>query len=217
MIVFISDARNPLRSAPSGKNGQVAAWSVYLQNRNIDNSAGWFDAGGTPLTSVTVDTVGAVLEGVVDIELLYGKRPAALYIAVGKYGTNPGDTLLAQVPAGNGDRNIDPPELFKFTDAGLPIHSASMAHPKAFALNQNYPNPFNPSTTISFYLPAAVHVSLKVYNVLGQEVAMLIDETRQPGRYRVEWKPEGNAATGVYFVRIHAGSFVATKKMLFVR
>jgi hypothetical protein len=217
MIVFISDARNPLRSAPSGKNGQVAAWSVYLQNRNIDNSAGWFDAAGTPLTSVTVDTVGAVLEGVVDIDFLYGKRPAALYIAVGKYGTNQGDTLLAQAPAGNGDRNIDPPELFEIIDVGLPIHTAPPAPPRAFALNQNYPNPFNPSTTISYDLASAVHVSLKVYDILGQEVATLIDETKQPGSYRATWTPIGSAATGVYFVRIHAGSYVSTRKMLLVR
>jgi hypothetical protein len=120
MYIFISDARNSLQNAPGGKTGQVAAWSVYLSNKNADNSAEWNDTLGVPLTNITVDTVGSVLEGVIDIELLYGSTPTDLFIAVGKYGTAPGGSLLTQVPFGDGDGNIDPAELFWFIGAPVP-------------------------------------------------------------------------------------------------
>ena len=111
MFIFASDARNPLRNAPAGKSGQVATWSAYLRNESLDNSSAWSGAGDSPLTNITVDTAGTILEGVIDMELLLGHSPSELYLAVGKYGTNAGDALLAQVPSGNGDGNIDPPEL----------------------------------------------------------------------------------------------------------
>jgi glycosidase len=98
--------------------------------------------------------------------------------------------------------------------------------PTEFALRQNYPNPFNPATHIQFAVPERRQTSaqivdqqfatLKVYDVLGREVATLINEKLSPGIYNVEW----NAApysTGVYFYTLRAGSFVATKKMLLVR
>ena len=122
MFIFVSDTQNPLRSAPSGKNGQVAAWTVYLKNKNSDNSVGWYDATEVPLASITVDTAGTVLEGVIDLEFLYGKAPTTLFIAVGKYGPGTGDALLAQVPAGNADGNIDPSEFFQFIGGTPPMN-----------------------------------------------------------------------------------------------
>ena len=120
MFIFISDTLRPLRAAPSGKSGQVSGWSVYLTNRSSDNSVGWYDANAAPLTNITIDTVGTILEGVIDIELLYGRDPANLYIAVGKYGPNAGGALVAQVPVGNADGNIDPSEFFQFLGAPPP-------------------------------------------------------------------------------------------------
>ena len=120
MFIFISDGANPLRPAPAGKSGQVAAWTVYLRNKSSDNSVGWYDSTDTPLTNITVDTVGGVLEGVIDIELLYGRDPANLYLAVGKYAPGTGGALLAQVPEGNGDGNIDSSELLQFVGTPPP-------------------------------------------------------------------------------------------------
>ena len=117
MFIVISNSRNALQNAPSGKAGKVGAWSVVLQNTSSDNSARWLDAGGAPQIKYTVGTAGAMLEGVVDLELLYGKSPSQLFIAVGKYDTASGGSLLAQVPAGNGDGNIDPSELYWFLGA----------------------------------------------------------------------------------------------------
>jgi hypothetical protein len=88
--------------------------------------------------------------------------------------------------------------------------------PREFALSQNYPNPFNPSTTIRFELPRALRVNLDVYNTLGQEVAKLLDEERPAGAYEVSFNAKG-LASGVYFYRIRAGEFVATKKLLLVK
>jgi hypothetical protein len=286
-----------------------------LGNESTDNSASWFDASASPLTNITVATAGSpIVEGVIDLEFLTGGSPGTVYLAVGKYQTNDGGTLIAQVPAGNPDGNIDPNEFYQF-DTALPIqlsaftatpitgghvrldwttlsetnnygfeiqrkrdgetefqtvprsfvpghgttiepHSYSYtdttvgagqwwyrlkqidldgtihlgpevrvdvltgveenAAPTVFALYQNYPNPFNPSTLVRYDVPAATRVSLKVYNVLGQEVATLVSETKPAGRYSVEWNATG-VANGVYFYHLVAGEFQSIKKMVVLK
>ena len=88
--------------------------------------------------------------------------------------------------------------------------------PKDFALQQNYPNPFNPTTSLSFALPKAEHVQLRVYNSLGQLVTTLVDETRTAGNYTVTWDAH-NVSTGLYLYQIRAGNFVETRKMLLMK
>jgi hypothetical protein len=88
--------------------------------------------------------------------------------------------------------------------------------PESFSLSQNYPNPFNPSTTISFSLPAASDVSLKIFNVLGQEVTTLIDGPMDAGEHSVQFDA-ANLASGIYFYRINAGSFMDTRKMVLTK
>ena len=85
----------------------------------------------------------------------------------------------------------------------------------AFSLVQNYPNPFNPSTIISYSLPKTASVSLRIFNALGQEVAMLVNEQKPPGYYQVQWN--ANVPSGVYFYRLQAGEFVETKKMMLIK
>jgi len=91
--------------------------------------------------------------------------------------------------------------------------------PGKFALYQNYPNPFNPSTTIKYDIPSTSHVTLNVYNILGQVVAKLVDQMQTAGSYTVSWNgtAHGSAASGVCFLRIHAGDYVKTVKMLFLK
>jgi len=89
-------------------------------------------------------------------------------------------------------------------------------YPESYLLYQNYPNPFNPSTTIKFEIPKTAFVTLKIYNILGQEVAELVNEEKQPGVYEVNWNASG-FASGVYFYQLRAGSFVETKKMILLR
>jgi photosystem II stability/assembly factor-like uncharacterized protein len=88
--------------------------------------------------------------------------------------------------------------------------------PSGIRLAQNYPNPFNPSTTIRYELPHAGHVTLKVYNTLGQEVATLVNETKPAGSYTVQFDA-GGLASGVYFYRLQAGDFVQAKKLVVLR
>jgi hypothetical protein len=88
--------------------------------------------------------------------------------------------------------------------------------PARFAVFQNYPNPFNPSTKIRYELPKQAKVSLKVYNLLGQEVMSLVNTEQSAGRYEVELNAQG-LASGMYLYRIQAGDFVQTRKLLLLR
>jgi Peptidase family C25/Propeptide_C25/Peptidase family C25, C terminal ig-like domain/Secretion system C-terminal sorting domain len=88
--------------------------------------------------------------------------------------------------------------------------------PVEFSLAQNYPNPFNPSTTIKFGVPKEVKVTLKVYDILGSEIATIVNQKLEPGYYKYEWNGT-QFASGVYFYRIEAGSFVKIKKMVLIK
>jgi hypothetical protein len=92
--------------------------------------------------------------------------------------------------------------------------------PQEFALFQNYPNPFNPSTRIQYSLEKAVQVSLKVYNLLGLEVATLVNERQEAGSYTVPFginKGTFGLSSGVYFYRLEAGSFASTRKLILMK
>ena len=93
--------------------------------------------------------------------------------------------------------------------------------PNEYALFQNYPNPFNPSTQIVFDVPAAEFVTLRVYNLLGQDVETLINKSMAPGRYTIEWNGNdmlnNEVASGVYFYELRGKSFITRKKMLLIR
>ena len=88
--------------------------------------------------------------------------------------------------------------------------------PNEYTLSQNYPNPFNPSTTIRYGLPRRSHVSVVVYNMLGQRVAELVNGDMDAGYHEVKFDAAG-LASGVYFYRLHAGDFVQTRKLSLVR
>jgi cyanophycinase len=98
---------------------------------------------------------------------------------------------------------------------------------KNFVLHQNYPNPFNPVTTIKFAIPKSVETlhastgsatatSLRIYDVLGREVAVLVNSEKSPGTYEIKWDASG-LSSGIYFYRLTAGSFIETRKMLLLR
>ena len=93
--------------------------------------------------------------------------------------------------------------------------------PDQFLLEQNYPNPFNPSTTIRYSLPELSDVRLTIYNILGQQVRVLVNETQSAGVYTIQWNGHDaigrQVATGVYLYRLQAGKHVAVRKMIFAK
>ena len=88
--------------------------------------------------------------------------------------------------------------------------------PNEYALEQNYPNPFNPITTIKFYIPELSFVTLKVYDVLGNEITTLVNVEKPIGSFEIKFDATG-LPSGIYFYRLRAGSFVETKKMVFMK
>jgi len=83
-------------------------------------------------------------------------------------------------------------------------------------LSQNYPNPFNPTTTIRFSLPKREHVTLKVFDVLGREVATLVDGVKDAGEHSVVWN-DAYVSSGVYFYRLTTPQFSQTKTMVLIK
>lgn len=102
--------------------------------------------------------------------------------------------------------------------------------PNEFSLSQNYPNPFNPTTKIKYAVPSeetlyanrsttyatSLRVTLKVYDVLGKEITILVNEEKPAGSYEVEFNATG-LSSGIYFYQLNAGSFTKTKKMILLR
>jgi Secretion system C-terminal sorting domain len=88
--------------------------------------------------------------------------------------------------------------------------------PKEFSLSQNYPNPFNPSTSIQYAISSKQYVTLKVYDVLGNEVAVLVNEEKPAGNYEINFDA-GRLSSAVYYYQLRAGNFVETKKMIYLK
>jgi hypothetical protein len=101
-------------------------------------------------------------------------------------------------------------------DSPVNVDGDKTNQPTEYVLYQNYPNPFNPSTTISYSVPASSYVTLKVYDVLGNEIKNLVNEEKTVGNYELEFNA-ANLPTGIYFYRLQSANFVETKKMIFLR
>ncbi len=111
--------------------------------------------------------------------------------------------------------------IVKATGRYQPEYMIESLIPNEFKLNNNYPNPFNPTTVISYDLPTKAKVKLEVYNVLGQHIKTLIDEEQTAGQYEVVWDSNNQngsrVASGVYFYRLKADSFIQSKKMILLK
>ncbi len=151
---------------------------------------------------------GVVRLGLLDLEgsTVIEKGTRALVSLPGRYEIT--DALVSDLNHAAIVPNINPSPK----DANLPHE---------YALHQNYPNPFNPTTEISFSLPSAGDVTLQVYNLLGQQVRSLADGFYEAGNHGVTWDGTNQAgqpvSSGVYFYRLQAGSFEATKKMMMLK
>ncbi|MDZ7340858.1 MAG: T9SS type A sorting domain-containing protein [candidate division KSB1 bacterium] len=118
-------------------------------------------------------------------------------------------------------------ELYRINRSQLDKKSApreytqQAARCRSYKLEQNYPNPFNPDTEIHYELPEACHVTLKIYNLLGQQIKTLVDHDAPAGSHTVRWDGKDqhghNLASGIYLYRLEAGSYVASNKLALVR
>ena len=110
-------------------------------------------------------------------------------------------------------RQIDNDGQFEYSKA---VEVNVQGEPKDFSLAQNYPNPFNPATIINYQLPSKAYITLKVYNILGKEVAALVNEEKQAGNYQARFDGNG-LASGIYFYTLRAGNFVLTKQCVLIK
>lgn len=216
---FIFAALQPgaLTTHPWVKNGSVALWRFFLGNEGTNSWAGF-----TGLLSTTPNeiVVGSVLESKLNIVQELGSIPQGIYLAAAKYQTPNNGILTNQVPNGNGDGNIDASEYI-YIPLGTLSSKTNYEVVSDFVLHQNYPNPFNPSTVISWRTAAAGRHALKIYDMLGSTVTVLVDEIKEAGSHSIEF--DGSLYTsGVYFYRLVANGFngeqfIATKKLLLIK
>lgn len=141
------------------------------------------------------------------IQINSGLADTVVY-SLGVFGDSAGAALIL---AGTASGRIWKQPLSRLTDV-----ADIVTPPAGFTLSQNYPNPFNPTTTIRYALPHRSHVLLTVYNTLGQQVATLVNGDVDAGYHSVQFNAN-NLASGVYFYRLQAGSFVETRHLLLLR
>jgi hypothetical protein len=184
------------------------------------NTQFWTTPGGTyastPSASQTVGAIGFYTWG----------STAAMVSDVQQWLTSPssnfGWVIIGNESAPGTSKRFDTRENKiganqpKLTVTYTVPNSVEEQNAVTFVLHQNYPNPFNPVTTIGFELAKAGRVSLKIFNLLGQEAATLVDEERSAGSHTVEWDA-ANFSTGVYVYRLQAGGTVATRKLVLAR
>ena len=172
--------------------------NVGDQELEVTNAFG----GAGDVFTVDPASFSVPANGSVDVNIVFRPR-----------SNEPYDTFIA-LP--NNDPN-EPNAGFPVTGIGEPTSVADQgALPTVYSLSQNYPNPFNPSTSIRYSVVKDGHVKLAVYNTLGKEVAVLVDGNVQAGSHKIDWKAD-ELSSGVYFYKLTAGDFSATKKMILMQ
>lgn len=136
-------------------------------------------------------------------------------------GWNPGNCKVIVFVQNNTDKKIQNVEVINVADIVTGVGQNPGGVPAAFVLDQNYPNPFNPTTNISYGLNERSFVSLKIYNLMGEEVRSLVSQDMEAGYHDVKWDGRGNdgleVPTGMYIYRMTAGTFSETKKMMLLK
>jgi photosystem II stability/assembly factor-like uncharacterized protein len=131
--------------------------------------------------------------------------------------TNPASYNFTDSPNSSGSvyyrlKQIDFDGSFEYSN----VVEVNIAQPNVFALDQNYPNPFNPTTTIKYSIAEQTQVSLKIYDILGNEITTLVNEVKQAGIYNIEYDAS-SLSSGVYFYELAAGQFISAKKMVILK
>lgn len=210
VFIFVSDSLKNLVSSPWAKSGKVMQWNAFLGNESSNNWSGWFDAQGS-----VQNTAGQFLEGTINLQEEFGYLPSQIYLAIGCYQTQDGGTLQVQCPVGNGNGDIESIEFYRLNIPLTKSEDELIASLK-YELRQNYPNPFNPKTTILFSIPKTKYVTLKVFDILGNEIITLIDDIIMAGEHSVVFDAS-NLSSGVYFYQLKTEHFVDQRKMVIIK
>lgn len=163
------------------------------------------------------DTVGEI-HGPSDT--LDGTTPMDVRVIADFTGMDTG-TYSATVTVTSEDAGNSPFDIPTDLSVGTDVAVDGTDLPTSYALSQNYPNPFNPNTEIKFDIPVRSHVTLTVYNVLGQRITTLVDKEMPPGSYVADWNSTSDNGTevtsGIYFYKLETDDFIQTKKMLLLK
>ena len=157
--------------------------------------------------------------GVDPAATLDGTTPMDVWVIADVTGLDP-DMYYATITVTSPEAaSVDIPGTLSVITDVLAVETENL--PTSYALSQNYPNPFNPNTEIKFDIPVRSHVTLTVFNVLGQRVATLVDKEMPPGSYVADWNSTSDngkeVTSGVYFYKLEADNFIETKKMLLLK
>ena len=206
-------------------NGWIIGHTSYC---TTDGGINWFNNGPSvgryehQSSASFVDSKNGCIVGYTWDDHGIGKGHISLTINGGSSWTT---EYFGQDTAFYGCCFVDPLSGWVVGSNGLILHTANGGIssvetenklPLGFALSQNYPNPFNPSTKIKYSVPQTSRVQIKVYDVLGNEVATLVNEEKPAGVYEANWNA-ANLSSGVYFYQIKAGNYVETKKMILMK
>jgi hypothetical protein len=175
--------------------GEIFGAQRVIVYENVNNGASW--------TTHVVDSGKESHNGARVVDLNNDGRPDIVSIAYNSYAYLH-VWLNDATAAGRGSGK-------EITSQPPPLHM-----PISFALHQNYPNPFNPSTTIRYDVPTNTHVRLTIFDIMGREIARLVDDLKESGAYEAHWDAT-NVASGVYICRIDAGVFSESVKLVLLR
>ena len=178
--------------------------TVYSYNIYKRRSGGSYTLIGTASSTVTSFTDGS--------EFLYSIGNTKTYVSY--YVT----AIYDHVPQESIPSNSVSKAVNEWMNKSVGQEDKKLENDFSFSLAQNHPNPFNPSTQISYQIPANSFVTLRVYDVLGNEIAVLVNEWKEPGSYNAQFTISGKQlASGMYFYKIEAGSFNQTKKLILMK
>jgi Secretion system C-terminal sorting domain len=220
--ISLQAPRNVLTLSSSPATGNITGFDPVVWF----NTAGWGNHGSTPRQTTDVGLPAAVwnLNNAIDAVPLASSEAATAGAAFD--GRLTGDSWFTvvsyrgafdpSIPMSQqwtaGWTNFDPQN----TDYTTDVKEIGGRLPERFVLEQNYPNPFNPSTVIDFSMPQSGHVTLKVYNTLGEEVTTLVEGNLAAGNYTTDFRAT-NLSSGTYFYTLTTDGFAQTKKMLLVK
>lgn len=188
--------------------------------RSVDTGKTWISMNtGLPsnnIRSLAVNSIDVLFAGTNGYGVFYSKNYGMNWNPVNNGLTDTVITTLFCDSDGYLFAGTFTKGIFKTIDRTTSVDNQMDQYPVDFALNQNYPNPFNPNTTICYSLPTKSFVTLKIYNLLGEEIITIYSGYRERGTFTETWNAMSQS-TGIYFYRLTAGNYTETKKMLLIK